>query len=73
MLSYFSVFFSNLFIKCNDGIAFLIGVVYFIRSDCDWSQLKQPPRVWITGIAGLFGYHALYFAAMRSAPAIEVD
>lgn len=55
------------------GIAFLIGVVFFIRSGCDWSQLKQPPRVWITGITGLFGYHALYFAAMRSAPAIEVS
>ncbi len=55
------------------GIAFLIGIISFVRSGCDWSQFRQPPRVWITGIAGLFGYHALYFAAMRSAPAIEVS
>ena len=53
--------------------AFLIGVVYFVRSGCDWSQLKQPVGVWITGVVGLFGYHALYFAAMKSAPAIEVS
>lgn len=54
-------------------IAFLIGVVYFIKTGCDWSQLRQPIGVWISGVIGLFGYHALYFAAMKSAPAIEVS
>ena len=54
-------------------IAFLIGTVYFVHTGCNWQQLRQPLSVWITGIAGLFGYHALYFAAMRSAPAIEVS
>ncbi len=54
-------------------VAFLIGVVYFIRTGCDWSQFRQPLSVWITGVVGLFGYHALYFAAMKSAPAIEVS
>ena len=33
--------------------------------------LKQPPKVWIVGIAGLFGYHFLYFTALRNAPAVE--
>jgi drug/metabolite transporter (DMT)-like permease len=33
--------------------------------------LKQPIKVWITGIAGLFGYHFLYFTALRNAPAVE--
>ncbi len=33
--------------------------------------LKQPAPVWIVGIAGLFGYHFLYFTALRSAPAVE--
>ena len=55
------------------AFAFVIGIVYFVRSGCDWSQLKQPVGVWITGVIGLFGYHALYFAAMKSAPAIEVS
>ncbi len=30
--------------------------------------LRQPPRVWLVGVGGLFGYHALYFAALRLAP-----
>ncbi|WP_439618890.1 aromatic amino acid exporter YddG [Shinella sp.] len=33
--------------------------------------LHQPPKVWITGILGLFGYHFLYFTALRNAPAVE--
>jgi drug/metabolite transporter (DMT)-like permease len=33
--------------------------------------LKQPAKVWIIGIAGLFGYHFLYFTALRNAPAVE--
>lgn len=32
------------------------------------SALRQPWRVWTLGIGGLFGYHALYFAALRTAP-----
>jgi drug/metabolite transporter (DMT)-like permease len=30
--------------------------------------LRQPWRVWLVGVGGLFGYHALYFAALRLAP-----
>lgn len=33
--------------------------------------LRQPPQVWALGIFGLFGYHALYFAALRLAPPAE--
>src|SRR5690606_37158715 len=33
--------------------------------------LTQPPKVWIIGITGLFGYHFLYFTALRNAPAVE--
>lgn len=33
--------------------------------------LRQPPEVWALGIAGLFGYHALYFFALRLAPPAE--
>ena len=33
--------------------------------------LKQPPAVWALGIFGLFGYHALYFSALRLAPPAE--
>ncbi|HEY5126010.1 MAG TPA: EamA family transporter [Bradyrhizobium sp.] len=33
--------------------------------------LRQPPAVWIVGVGGLFGYHALYFLALRFAPPAE--
>ena len=33
--------------------------------------LRQPPAVWALGIFGLFGYHALYFSALRLAPPAE--
>jgi drug/metabolite transporter (DMT)-like permease len=35
--------------------------------------LKQPWRVWAVGVGGLFGYHALYFAALRAAPPAQAS
>jgi len=35
--------------------------------------LRWPPRVWLLGIGGLFGYHALYFAALQLAPPAEAN
>src|SRR5271163_4743536 len=37
------------------------------------SALKQPWPVWLVGVGGLFGYHALYFAALRRAPPAEAS
>ena len=33
--------------------------------------LRQPLVAWVVGVAGLFGYHALYFLALRFAPPAE--
>lgn len=33
--------------------------------------LRQPWPVWVLGVGGLFGYHALYFMALRLAPPAE--
>jgi drug/metabolite transporter (DMT)-like permease len=33
--------------------------------------LRQPPLAWLVGVGGLFGYHALYFIALRHAPPAE--
>jgi drug/metabolite transporter (DMT)-like permease len=33
--------------------------------------VRQPPIAWIVGVGGLFGYHALYFLALRLAPPAE--
>ncbi len=35
--------------------------------------LRQGPRAWAHGVGGLFGYHALYFAALALAPAVEAN
>src|SRR5581483_10007917 len=33
--------------------------------------LRQPMIAWVVGVGGLFGYHALYFLALRFAPPAE--
>jgi len=35
--------------------------------------LRQPTAVWALGVTGLFGYHALYFLALRLAPPAEAQ
>ncbi|MEH2511686.1 drug/metabolite transporter (DMT)-like permease [Nitrobacteraceae bacterium AZCC 1564] len=35
------------------------------------AALRQPALVWAVGVGGLFGYHALYFLALRLAPPAE--
>jgi len=35
--------------------------------------LRQPPIAWVHGVGGLFGYHALYFAALAWAPPVEAS
>jgi len=37
------------------------------------AALKQPWPVWALGVGGLFGYHALYFLALRLAPPAEAQ
>ena len=33
----------------------------------------QPPLAWAIGVGGLFGYHALYFLSLRTAPPAEAS
>jgi drug/metabolite transporter (DMT)-like permease len=35
--------------------------------------LRQRPLAWVHGVGGLAGYHALYFAALALAPAVEAN
>ena len=37
------------------------------------AALIQPGPVWMVGVGGLFGYHALYFAALNRAPPAEAS
>ncbi len=53
------------------AIGSLPGLLLFAARPPRLRFLRQPPRGWIIGIAGLFGDHFLYFTALRSAPAVE--
>ena len=49
-----------------------IGLFWLWRSGEGLALARRlHPRIWALGIGGLFGYHALYFAALRLAPAAE--
>ena len=57
------------------AMTFAIGAVtcaltWIGRADA-FKALRQPLVVWIVGVGGLFGYHALYFLALRFAPPAE--
>jgi drug/metabolite transporter (DMT)-like permease len=49
-----------------------IGLVYAAATG-RLARLAQPWRVWLVGVGGLFGYHALYFAALRRAPPADAS
>jgi len=49
----------------------LVGVASWIARPQGLKALRQKPVVWALGVGGLFGYHALYFAALRWAPPAE--
>jgi drug/metabolite transporter (DMT)-like permease len=53
------------------AIGSIPGILVLILNPSRIALLKQPAKIWITGIAGLFGYHFLYFTALRNAPAVE--
>lgn len=51
-----------------------IGILRALARGVGWAGLfGWPPRLWLLGIGGLFGYHALYFAALQLAPPAEAN
>lgn len=56
------------------AIAFAVSLArWTIEGRAAFARLRQPWPVWLTGIGGLFGYHALYFTALSHAPAVEAS
>jgi drug/metabolite transporter (DMT)-like permease len=60
------------------GIAFAVSLLrwgWLVRRDSDAFRriFRQRAAVWLLGIAGLFGYHALYFTALDHAPPVEAS
>ena len=53
------------------AIGALVGALGLVRRPGATASLKQPPLAWAIGVGGLFGYHALYFLALRLAPPAE--
>jgi drug/metabolite transporter (DMT)-like permease len=53
------------------AIGALVGSLTWIGRPDAIGALRQPTLVWIVGVGGLFGYHALYFLALRLAPPAE--
>jgi len=52
------------------GVALAIGGLVGLWRFRDW---RLPLRTFLVGLGGIFGYHALLFAAFSLAPAIEVN
>ena len=56
------------------GIAGVSGTVLTaLRGRAGWQDWRVPPAALALTVAGLFGYHALYFFALKRAPAIEAN
>jgi drug/metabolite transporter (DMT)-like permease len=53
------------------AIGALVGCLTWIGRPDAFRALRQQPLAWIVGVGGLFGYHALYFLALRFAPPAE--
>lgn len=56
------------------GIAAVLGTVRAaLRGREGWRAWRAPPSALALSIAGLFGYHALYFYSLKRAPALEAN
>ena len=53
------------------AIAAAFAFASFLFRPAAFGALKQPLVAWVVGVGGLFGYHALYFLALRFAPPAE--
>ena len=53
------------------AIGTCVGPVTWLWRPSAIHALRQPLAVWLVGVGGLFGYHALYFLALRLAPPAE--
>ncbi|MCP1584324.1 aromatic amino acid exporter YddG [Pseudoxanthomonas mexicana] len=56
------------------GIAALLGLARAaLRGAAGWHELRQPGAALALSTLALFGYHALYFIALKRAPAVEAN
>ena len=56
------------------AVAFVATLgIWAVRGRLSPARFRWPGRVWALGVGGLFGYHALYFAALGLAPPAEAS
>ena len=57
------------------GVAFMVGSVWLLIAGgpTRFRVFAQPLSFWLLATTGLFAYHALYFVALRLAPAAEAN
>ncbi len=56
------------------SIAFVLALAkWLLRREPPLTHLRHPAAVWVVGLGGLFGYHFLYFVALRNAPPAEAS
>jgi drug/metabolite transporter (DMT)-like permease len=53
------------------AIGAIVGFLTWIGRPKAMYAMRQAPLAWMVGVGGLFGYHALYFLALRFAPPAE--
>lgn len=63
-----------LIVAISFAIAAALAVVkWLVRGESIAAHLRIPPLAWALGVGGLFGYHALIFFALQTAPAVEAN
>ncbi len=56
------------------SVGSLVGLMFVaLKGKAGWQKLRQPPKAWAFGIAGLFGYHFFYFNALSNAPVVDAS
>lgn len=55
------------------GISGVVGLAIVRARQGSFAVLRQPWNVWALGVGGLFGYHFLYFTALKAAPPAEAS
>lgn len=55
------------------GLGALVGFAWMAASGRRFDPRSLRTGLWLLGVGGLFGYHALYFTALRLAPAAEAS
>lgn len=55
------------------AIGSCLGIISWIWRPEAIKNLRQPAIVWLVGVVGLFGYHFLYFTALRNAPPVDAS